>query len=222
MPFLSGCNSSDTPSSTPAASTPANNGCATCAGSMPTTTSADCPSAPSTVTLPPEIDTAMQDSYTNSFPGGSSQERGGTLVRDGSGNVTVVNEGSGTSGTFSPDRNVARGQTIVGTYHTHPYDASEGGHQGVSLSGADIAYANRHNEPIYVDSGTKQFMIMPTTATSATDAQINNTWDTEYASQLGAGASIQDASAAATMLTAQTYGMAYYEGDNGTLTKVSC
>lgn len=172
--------------------------------------------------MPPDVDQAMQTSFTNSFPGGTSQERGGTLVTDASGKVRVVNEGSGTSGTFSPNRNVGSTQTIIGTYHTHPYDASEGGHRGISMSGADINYAIYHNEPIYVDSGNKQFMIMPTSATSATSAQVNSTWDAEFQSQLASGASFQDASSAATNKTAQTYGMAYYEGDNGTLTKVSC
>jgi hypothetical protein len=164
----------------------------------------------------------MKESYKNSFPGGKSQERGATLVQDNKGNIKVVNESSGTSGTFSPNRTVGSGEKIIGTYHTHPYDASEGGHTGVSFSGADIAYANHHKEPIYVDAGTKQFMIMPTQATNVSTATINSEWNTEFSNSLNSGKSITDASAEATNKIAKKYDMAYYEGKNGTLKRVSC
>jgi hypothetical protein len=165
----------------------------------------------------------MQNSFKNSFPGGKSQERGGTLVKDSSGNIKVVHESPGTTGTHSPNRAVGSGEKIIGTYHTHPYDASEGGHTGVSFSGADIAYANHHKEPIYVDAGSKQFMIMPTQETPAvTAATLNSEWNTEYGKQLKAGKSVPEASSIATNAVAKKYKMAYYEGKNGTLKRVSC
>lgn len=211
------------PSQGPGAGQPAGapvQGCAPCG--PPESLPATCAAAPKEIQLPADVNKSMQTSYGNSFPGGKSQERGGTLVKDSSGKIKVVNEKSGTSGTMSPDRNVGAGETIIGTYHTHPYDASEGGHKGVSLSGADIAYANSHQEPIYVDAGNKQFMLMPSKNTKATSAQINNDWDAEFQRRLAAGESMQDASAGATNHVAKKYDMAYYEGKNGTLKKVSC
>ncbi len=193
------------------------------AGTMPTSAAKDCPDAPKTVTLPPDVNKAIQDGYKASFPKGKSQEHGGTLVKDSKGNIKVVNAGSGTSGTFSPNRTVGKGETIVGTYHTHPYDKSEGGHTGVSFSGADIAYAHYYKEPIYVDAGDKQFMITGTKSTpNVPHAEISSAWDKEFKKLLKSGKSMQDASAGATNAVAQKYNMAYYEGKNGTLKKVSC
>ena len=177
--------------------------------------------APSTVTYPASVNQSMHTSYSNSFPGGKSQERGGTLVRGADGQVRVVNESSGTTGTFSPNRSIGPTDQMMGTYHTHPYDPSEGGHQGVSFSGADIAYAAAHKEPIIVDAGNKQFMITPTQATTGTSASINSDWNAEFSKQLNAGASMQDASAAASKAVAKKYDMAYYEGKNGTFTRVT-
>jgi len=176
--------------------------------------------APSTVTYPANVNQAMQTAYSNSFPGGKSQEQGGTLVRGADGQIRVVNERPGTSGFFSPNRIVGPTDQIIGTYHTHPYDSSEGGHVGVSFSGADIAYAAAHKEPILVDAGNQQFMITPTQATTGTSATINSDWNTEFSKQLSAGASMQDASKAASRAVARKYNMAYYEGTNGTFTRV--
>jgi hypothetical protein len=176
--------------------------------------------APATMTYPPAVIQTIQTSYSNSFPGGKSQERGGTIVRGADGQIRVVNEGPGTGGTFSPDRNVGPTDQLIGTYHTHPYDQSEGGHLGVSFSGADIANSATMNEPKIVDAGNKQFLLTPTQATTGTSAAIKSDWNAEFAKQSNAGASIQDASAAATKAVAQKYNMAYYEGTNGTFTRV--
>ena len=190
---------------------------------LPDSLPTKCTDAPAEINLPQQVNNSMQISYKNSFPGGKSQECGGTLVRDDKGNIQVVNEGSGTSGTFSPNRTVDSGQKIIGTYHTHPYDASEGGHKGVSFSGSDIAYASYYKESIYVDAGTKQFMIMPTQATPATNATtLKNEWNKEYGDLLKAGKSVPDASAEATTKLAKKYDIAYYEGTNGKLKRVSC
>jgi hypothetical protein len=213
---LAGCDRPKTPTNnvTPVASA---------IQSCPTSLPSNCTEAPSEIRLPKDVNDSMQKAYKNSFPGGKSQENGGTLVKDDKGNIKVVNEGVGTTGTFSPNRTTGSGQTVIGTYHTHPYDASEGGHTGVSFSGADIAYANHYKEPIYVDAGTKQFMIMPTQETPAADsATLNTEWNKEYADLLKTGKSVPDASAEATNKIAKKYKMAYYEGKDGTLKRVSC
>jgi hypothetical protein len=187
----------------------------------PSTLPATPADAPARVALPPQLNTAMQTSYKNSFPGGKSQERGGTIVKDDHGNIKVVNEQSGTGGTYSANRNVAANETIIGTYHTHPYDKTEGGYQGVSFSGADIANSVYYKEPKYVDAGSKQFMLVPTQQTTGTSSEITRSWNSEYATLLKSGKSIQDASSGATKAVAKKFNLAYYEGTNGTLTRVS-
>jgi hypothetical protein len=168
--------------------------------------------------LPKQMNDSMQNSYKNSFPEGKSQEHGGTLVKDKQGRIKVVNESAGTSGTFTPNRSVDADDIIFGTYHTHPYDKSEGGYKGVSFSGGDIAYANHYKEQIYVDAGSKQFMVMPTNKTPNVDAAtLNNEWNSEFQKMLADGNDLPEASAIATKKVTKKYGMAYYEGKNGTL-----
>ncbi len=211
------------PSGAPGAGQPVAQPVQPCSGALPSALSKTCADAPATVTLPKNVNDAAKAAYTNSFPGGKSLEHGGTLVKDAGGNISVVGEGPGTSGTFQPSRAVAAGQQIIGTFHTHPYDASEGGYTGVSFSGADINYASYYKEPIYVDAGTKQFMIMPTSATPAlANGVLTSEWDQKYSALLSAGNGPADASSQATNAIAQKYGMAYYEGKDGTLKKVSC
>jgi hypothetical protein len=163
--------------------------------------------------------------WNNSFPGGTSQEQGGTLVSDASGNLSIANMKGGTQGSFSPDLNVGSGQTVQGVFHTHPYDASEGGHTGVSLSGGDAAYVmnNGHNV-IVAQSGTEQFMYMRTDASPASvnATQLNNTQNARMAQlQTVDGKSFSEASKIAAKETAQAYGLAYYEGSNGVFQRVS-
>jgi hypothetical protein len=221
---LSGCRQPPRPSACADGSQPVGSSTQRCAAPLPDSLAADCAAAPKAITLPRHVHKAMQTSYEKSFPDGRSQERGGTLVRDAAGQVSVVHESSGTSGTFSPKRSVASGEQVIGTYHTHPYDESEGGHKGVSFSGADIAYAHHHQEPVYVDAGNKQFMITPTAATpSVSSATLNSDWDAEFSRLLGEeGKSLAEASQQATNTVAQRYNMAYYEGEDGVLKKVSC
>jgi hypothetical protein len=197
--------------------------CAADSSPPPTSPANSCPDAPKKISLPKDVNEAMQKSYKNSYPDGKSQERGATLVNDSSGAVKVVNEGTGTAGTFSPNRSVPAGDTVIGTYHTHPYDASEGGYKDVSFSDADIYYAQYYKEPIYVQSGDSQFMIMPTKATPAMDqATVKNEWNDEFKKAQNAGQKFPEASRTAANAIAKKYNMAYYEGRNGTLTKVSC
>lgn len=219
---LTGCSPSN-PTGGPGAAQPCSGATATCPLALPSTPPANCPAAPAQVKLPANVNSSMQTSFTNSFPGGKSQERGGTLVRDAGGNVKVIHESTGTTGTFSPNRTAGPGETIIGTYHTHPYDASEGGHKGVSFSGADIYYASHYKEPIYVDAGDRQFMIMPTQATPAMDpAVVNAEWEAERQKAVAAGKSFPESSREASNAIAKKYNMAYYEGSNGTLNRVSC
>jgi hypothetical protein len=223
---------SPTQSSTPAYKPPsAPTGNTTPAGSttppsssLPNSTAKTCSDAPKTITLPKNVNDTLAKLWKNSFPDGKSQEQGGTIVQDKNGAVSVVNTGSGDSGTFSPNRNVGSDQTVIGICHTHPYDKSEGGYTGVSFSGADIAIAANQREPDYVQSGDKQFMIMPTdeTPNKLDYSKLNQEQNNRIGELVKGGKSLDEASRIAANETAKKYKMAYYEGSNGVLQRVSC
>lgn len=165
----------------------------------------------------------MTQSFKDSFPSRKSQERGATLVRNAAGEIKVRNESSGTAGTFQPSRNVGRGETIVGTYHTHPYDASEGSHTGVGFSAADINYANHYKEQMYVDAGNRQFMVMPTQETPAIDyATLDKDWNDAFTASSVSGKTFEEATREASLNVAKKYKMAYFEGAKGSFQRLSC
>jgi type VI secretion system secreted protein VgrG len=203
--------------------TPANCTTASCSG-LPNCIPRTCKDAPKTVTIPKSVNDELGKLWGDSFPGGKSQEQGGTIVEDDKGNLSVVNTGSGDSGSFMPNRNVPSGQKVIGICHTHPYDESEGGYTGVSFSGADIAIAANEREPDYVQSGDKQFMIMPTdeTPNNVDYDQLNKDQNARIKELTDSGKSLDEASRIAAKETAQKYKMAYYEGSNGVLDRVSC
>lgn len=193
----------------------------TCPSGIPKT----CLDAPKTIQLPDQVNKDFQKLYGDSFPSGKSQEHGGTLVKDDKGNISVVNQGTtGQSGAFAPNRTVPSGQTIIGTVHTHPYDATEGGHKGVSFSDADMYYASYHKEATYVDGGDRQFMIMPTEESGSPSAQdYKDAWKAAFQKyRKDQGKPFPEATRLATNEVAKKYKMAYYEGKNGVLERVSC
>lgn len=198
------------------------------ADTLPTKTPKNCLDSPKTITLPPALDKQFDERWTNSFPGGKSQEEGGTLVRDKDGNLKLINTNpSGrNSASFPVDRNIPTGYTMVGVFHTHPYDASEGGDTGVSLSGGDAAYMINKGDPLIIaQSGDEQFMYLRTEETPASvDFTKLNDEQNQRVTDLmtNDGKSFSEASQIAAKETAQKYGLAYYEGKDGVFTRVSC
>ena len=178
--------------------------------------------APARVDLSP-----MQPGYnrlwSQSFPSGRSQEHGGTIVADSNGTLSLVNTGGGQSGSFAPNLATGPNQTPVGIFHTHPYDATEGGYTGVSLSGGDAAYMiNKQQDIIVAQSGTDQFMYMRTQATppSVNAVALNNAQNARIGVLQGQGMGFSDASRQAARETATQYNLAYYEGSNGILNRL--
>ncbi len=186
---------------------------------------------PATVAdVPKEVNlSSMQGTFDqlwgDSFPGGKSQEFGGTFVKDtATGEYSIINTKGGTTGSFAPDLNVPTGKEVAGIFHTHPYDATEGGYTGVSLSGGDAGYLINQNQSIMVaQSGTEQFMYMRTAATpTSIDAiKLNNDQNTRMGELMAAGKSFSEASKQAAQETAKAQGLAYYEGSGGKFTLVS-
>lgn len=125
----------------------------------------DTADAPDKIKLPEVMTKGMGEAWDKSFPGGQSQEQGGILVQNADGSYewkagTAKSRAEGGSGTFSPNRgDVGKGQTLVGTGHTHPYDESEGGMTNVPFSGTDLANMIYNPEKLkMVQSGEGQFV----------------------------------------------------------------
>ncbi len=200
---------------------------ATCSP-IPSTIPKNCEDAPKCVNIPDDVNKKMGEQWGKSFPGGKSQEQGGTLVRDKDGNLKVVNTdtASSTGGTFSADEKVPADTKMVGVFHTHPYDKSEGGMTNVSFSGGDIANVinNSNRDMGIVQSGDGQFLIMKTAETPASVDydKLNQDQNDRVAELQKGGKSFDEASRIAAKETAQKYKMAYYEGKDGVLNRVSC
>ena len=180
--------------------------------------------APESITLSSQTNTEFNELWDKSFPNGTSQEHGGTLVRGKDNNINLINKGGGTSGSFSPNRNVGEEQEIVGVFHTHPYDKTEGGYTNVSLSGGDGAYMiNTGDSVMIAQSGNGQFMYLRTEQTPKTiDHNKLNTDQNNrvYEIMKNDGKSFDEASRIAASETAKNNGLAYYEGTDGTFNRV--
>ena len=163
--------------------------------------------------------------WTKSFPGGKSQEHGGTIVEGSTGKEYLINEGGGTSGSFSPNLKTPSSRfSVIGVFHTHPYDSTEGGHTGVSLSGGDAAYLILKGHKIIIaQSGSQQFMFMRTqnTSTSVNYSALDNSNNLRIGQLTASGMKYNAASQQAAKEMANKHGLAYYEGTNGVFKKVN-
>ncbi|MDT3337935.1 RHS repeat-associated core domain-containing protein, partial [Shewanella sp. SP1S1-7] len=176
--------------------------------------------APDEVNLT-ELNSRLQGLWDKSVESGYI-EYGGTIV-DLFKRILLVNTGSGTGKTFTPDLKVRGSMNILGTVHTHPYSEAEGGFTGVSFSGEDIAYLinNKHSIAITM-SGTSQFMLMRTASSPAEvdHNRFGRLQNIRIAELVNNGLDNSQASRIAASETAKQYGLAYYEGTNGVFKKV--
>lgn len=185
--------------------------------------------APKTLRFSAANQKVFNNLWSQSFPAGKSKEQGGTLAFDKkTGTVSIQNlGGSGsTSGSFSPNNtlNDPKKDAVLGAFHTHPYDKTEGSYTGVSLSGGDAAYMiNEKHNLIVAQSGTKQFMYLRTAKTPAhVDFNaLNDAQNARIGVLTSKGMDFAVASRQAASETATKYHLAYYEGSNGTLTRVN-
>ncbi len=186
--------------------------------------------APDKLTLPPKLKEGMQNAWDKSLPGGKSQEQGGILVKDKSGEYQWKPGKPGKSGSFSPDYgDKGKDDTLIGVGHTHPYDASEGGMTDVSFSGQDLARLVYVEDRIaVVQSGTGQFVAARTeefnkllvgldeSGKKKMFDEMNQTWNDTFA---GAKGKFRDRGEAAVKAVCSKYHLVYYKGKDGNLTK---
>jgi type VI secretion system secreted protein VgrG len=185
--------------------------------------------APSQIRFSPDVQKVFDAQWNASFPGGKSLEQGATLTFEKKTNTVGVQNVGGlgsTSGSFSPDTTLKdpKKDALLGVFHTHPYDKTEGGHTGVSLSGGDAAYMiNGKQNVIVAQSGTQQFMFMRTAKTPASVdfAKVDAANNKRIGDLMAKGDDFATASRTAARETAVKYNLAYYEGANGVLNRIS-
>jgi hypothetical protein len=184
--------------------------------------------APKTLIFSAPTQRVFDTQWNNSFPGGRSKEQGGTLVYDKTtGAVSIQNVGGtgSNSGSFSYDFNLKDPSkyAILGTFHTHPYDSTEGSHTKVAHSGPDIAnMINRGNAVSVVQSGDTQFMLVRTAQTPASvdRNKVVNKFNTLMAGFQARGFDFPTANKLATTELAKSYNLAFYQGSDGYFSRI--
>ncbi|WP_420137299.1 hypothetical protein [Sphingomonas sp.] len=183
--------------------------------------------APHTIRFSGEMTATFELLRRSSYPGGHSMERGGTIVADEKGVLSLQNIGghASSSSAFYPsyDLKDPRGYSLVGVFHTHPYDRSELSMNGVSFSGGDIGALSV--DPVIlavVQSGPRLFAFVKTALTpkdidpEAEHAAVN----AELEARVRAGKPFQQGSRIIAQQRAERYHLAYYQGANGVLDRV--
>lgn len=154
-------------------------------------------------------------------------ERGGTVVADAQGRLSIQNTRGllASKGEVNPDLTLKDPKkfSIVGVFHTHPYDRSEESYNGVSFSGGDLAYLilNRHTIML-VQSGPRLFALVRTARSPAyVNYTVLNYGENHFIQDIQRqGHSFQQASRIGMEEQAPVYGLAYYQGSHGVLTRV--
>lgn len=181
-----------------------------------------------TIRFPRDLGMMFQSQRRASFPGGHALERGGTIVADAEGKLGIQNVGGlgSEAGSFSPNLVVADPvkHTLVGVFHTHPYDAVDGWVNGVSFSGADLAYLIIERLTLMLaQSGPRLFAAVRTAQSppSVDYDTLDNDQNTRIAALVAGGRTFQQASRIAAQQIASGLGLAYYQGREAVVTRVS-
>lgn len=183
--------------------------------------------APRTFRLTREMNAMFQVLRRRSFPGGRSKEQGATIVADAAGRFSLQNIGGlgSTAGTFTPNV-ILKDPTkykVVGVFHTHPYDRTEGSMNGVAFSGGDVGALILTDTILsVVQSGPRLFVFVKTALSPALidyDA-AHESANNELSMRQAAGQTFQQASRIIAQGRALQYGLAYYQGRDGVATRV--
>lgn len=167
---------------------------------------------PATYRIPDDVAAAVHTAWRASGHGRATvTEHGGRIVNDAHGR-RAIHTGSGGSGSISIPAE-RRGETTVGTFHTHPYSRSEGSSLGVSFSGGDIEnfVAGGQGGVKYVGAGTCTF-VLNTLDQAQRDAckpiDLKHRWDRAFGR---AGGSFQHKVERAVHRTIRGCGLCYYK-----------
>jgi RHS repeat-associated protein len=128
------------------------------------------------------IHRTMNKSWADGFKkDGTVQERGGVIAM--AGKKVLVHKAEGKSGSINYDEvKLDKDEKLVGTFHTHPYAKSEGGHKAVPFSGPDINNMAITDQGSYkfIEAGTRRYAIEVTDMKKfqefAKNSDINQIW----------------------------------------------
>jgi hypothetical protein len=174
------------------------------------------------------MDRELQGAWDRSLPDGKSQEQGAVLMADPASPAKWRAGGPGESGSWSPNYDdELPEERAIGTAHTHPYDASEGGLEDVTFSGQDLArFAVVPDRVQVVQSGSSRFVVsrsrefdkmldgLDRAGRTRLFDQINKAWNDVFLSAKG---SLQARAEKAVQATARRFHLLYYRGQAATL-----
>lgn len=184
--------------------------------------------APATIRFSSAMTALFQAQWRASFPGGRSKEQGGTIVADKDGNFSVQHLGGKSSAAGEIDYILNATDpsrfTVVGTFHTHPYDKTEGSLTGMAFSGGDVGLMMNRTDLLMqvLQAGPNLFVHIKTAMTPkgvnqmALHAAVNK----QFEALKAVGHSEQEASRIVNRRMTGKGGIAYYEGANGVATRV--
>lgn len=162
-----------------------------------------------------------------SFPRGEARERGGTIVADKDGVLSLKNIGglASTSRNFSPNYVLKDGNRyrVIGFFHTHPHDRSEGFYTGDSFSSVDVENLLYYQHTLIMDqSGPRLFAILRTQLSPRSIDHLSNknAMETRIRSLMEQGRSFPQSTRIAAKELMDRYNIAYYQGSNGVVTRV--
>jgi hypothetical protein len=144
---------------------------------------------PSSYTIPDDVYKAIGVAWGKSKHGEAAvQEHGGRIVVDKDGK-RVIRTGSGGGGSISLPAEKP-GDVTTGTFHTHPYSASEGSTLGVAFSGGDITnfIGGGQGSVKYIGAGSCYFVLDTLNFTDRDRCQKVDTtkrWDDAFAGATG-------------------------------------
>lgn len=146
-------------------------------------------------------------------------------MADASGNFHLQNIGGYISdeNSFFPNLDINRKSfNMVGVFHTHPYGKDANWVTGASHSGDDIVHLIRFRYLLsVVQSGPRLFATVRTRRTPTwIDADLQTDMQVRVDTRTLAGQSFPSATRIEAQRMAAQYGIAYYQGGNGVVTRV--
>ena len=178
--------------------------------------------APRNISLPVELADELRNlwqSTVDMLPRHGEREFSAVLVKDAHNHIRLRNGRMG-GGTYSPpDRTLPEtGFVIIGAAHTHPKTTD------VGFSGGDIAYIIRNQDLVsLLICGEEQFMLLRT-GQSTNHPLHEDKMQEENLKMIDAlklqGRSRAGAVRQSSHAMAAKFGLAYYEGKNGLLTRI--
>lgn len=186
--------------------------------------------APLTIRFSASLTALFNSLWRSSFlPGGKVKEQGGTLVADKDGNFSLQQLGGRGSSSEEFLYNLSTTDptkfTVIGTFHTHPYPNEPATFSGGSFSGGDIGLTLVDSSVIFsvMLSHGALFAHLQTAGspTNIPQMTMHRAVKAHVATLEKGGMTFEAALREANRRASAAARLAYYEGANGVVTKIS-